>query len=75
MKIYRVPRGMERQIQTILFSRGYRWRSGQRRYITDRMAAIRVTVGIMTYFPIEWKPESYEQVEDLLTFNDYYEAT
>lgn len=75
MKIYRVPRGMELQIQTILFSRGCKWRGGGRRYITDRISAIRVHGGIMTYFTIDWPPEPHEQVEDLLTFNDYYEVT
>ena len=74
MKIYRVPRGMEIQIQTILFSRGCRWRSGSS-YIREPMSAIRVTYNTMTYFPMEYQPEAHEPLEDLLTFKDYYEAT
>lgn len=75
MKIYRVPKGMELQIQTILFSRGCKWMITEG-YRVDRMSAIRVKDGVMTFFPINHPPTEFDGVvEDLLTFNDYYEKS
>lgn len=73
--IYRVPKGKERQIQEILFSKGYVWIGGAV-FLDVEMVAIRTREnGRLSYFPPSYPPKSNDTVIDLIDFNEYYETT